>query len=542
MKKQNFVEGAIILMIANLLVKVFGAIFKIPLTNIIGVEAMAYFNTAYGFYVIFYMISTAGLPVAVSKLISAAETQKNKKEVEKIFKISYALFFSFGLSAMILMVIFASNYASYVKLQGLEWAIFALSPTIFFICLTSAYRGYFQGLKNMTPTAVSQVTEAIGKLVIGLIFAFYASKNGYSSHIVAAFSLIGVTVGAVLSTAILKVYKFIYKPVYDKNPQSVSTSKHIIKNLISIAIPITLSATIMSLTNTIDTTFMVQRLINSGVQQEAATKIMGAYTSMAVPLFNLPPNLIYPFAISIIPALTSSCTAGKIKESFSTMTSTFRIATIISTPCALGLSALSFPIISLLYKNNEIISLDGSSEPLTAIAVASPLLSVLSISIFFLASISVTNAILQAFGYESKTIISTVVGIVAKVILTYVLIGHDKISMFGAPISTLACYFIIMCLNFYFVVKYTGYMPSIRKIFMKPIIASVISIAIGAVVHTYYLSEHLGNKSVILSILLSSFLYFTILFIIKGIEKEDLLLLPRGNAVVNFLNKAKLLK
>jgi stage V sporulation protein B len=153
---------------------------------------------------------------------------------------------------------------------------------------------------------------------------------------------------------------------------------------------------------------------------------------------------------------------------------------------------------------------------LTAIAVASPLLSVLSISIFFLASISVTNAILQAFGYESKTIISTVVGIVAKVILSYVLIGHDKTSMFGAPISTLACYFIIMCLNFYFVVKYTGYLPSIRKIFFKPIIASIVSVGVGAIVHTYYLSNYLGNKSVILSILLSSFLYFTIPTVLKN--------------------------
>ena len=127
MKKQNFVEGAIVLMIANILVKVFGAIFKIPLTNIIGVEAMAYFNTAYGFYVIFYMISTAGLPVAVSKLVSAAETRENRREVEKIFKIAYTLFFVFGLVGMIVMVAFASAYADYVKLEGLEWAIFAIS-------------------------------------------------------------------------------------------------------------------------------------------------------------------------------------------------------------------------------------------------------------------------------------------------------------------------------------------------------------------------------------------------------------------------------
>ncbi len=542
MKKQNFVEGALILMIANLFVKIFGAIFKIPLTNIIGVESMAYFNTAYGFYVIFYMISTAGLPVAVSKMVSAAEARHNKREVEKIFKISYRVFLIFGIVGMLIMVIFASAYADYVKLEGLEWAIFAISPTLFFICLTSAYRGYFQGLKNMLPTAISQVSEAIGKLVIGLVAAYFAARHGKEPHIVAAYALIGVTIGALVSTVFLNIYKKISYTAPDSNPEGVKSGKTLLKNLVIIAIPVTLSATIMSLTNTIDTTFMVKRLIDAGYLKDAATKIMGSYTSMSVPLFNLPPNLIYPFAISIIPALTSSFVSGKEKESRAIMTSTFRIASIIAVPCALGLSVFAKPIISLLYHDNEYIGVSPDGTELTSISVSAPLLSVLAISIFFVSVISVTNSILQAYGFEIKTIISTSFGIITKIILTYILIGQKSIAMYGAPISTLACYFIIMCTNLYFVVKYTGYIPNVRKIFLKPIIAATLGVGMSTALHCVLKNFSSSDKLVLLSVAICVILYFSILFIIKGVEKEDILLLPKGEKIKIFLEKTNLLK
>lgn len=541
MKKQNFVEGALILMIANLLVKILGAIFKIPLTNIIGVDAMAYFNTAYGFYVIFYMISTAGLPVAVSKMVSAAEAEENHRESEKIFKISYLIFFVFGAVGMLIMAVFAKKYAEYVNLDGLEFAIYTISPTLFFICLTSAYRGYFQGLKNMTPTATSQVIEAIGKLAVGLIVAFFAVKAGKQPHIVAAYALLGVTIGALFSTVILKVYKRINSVKPDKNPATVKSAKSLIKSLIIIAIPVTLSATIMSLTNTIDTTFMVKRLIDSGFLKDEARKIMGAYTSMSVPLFNLPPNLIYPFAISIIPALTSAFVSGQENITKKIMTSTFRISSIIAMPCALGLSVFARPIISLLYSKDEFIGFNSAGNEISSISVASPLLSVLAISIFFVAVISVTNSILQSYGFESKTIISTVLGIGTKLILTYVLIGNERISMFGAPISTLCCYIVIMCANLYFVVKYTGFVPSMRKIFIKPFFSSIVSVFLAATLY-YFLRKIATAPSLIISVVLCALLYFLVLFAIKGVEKEDILLLPKGKAILSFLIKIKLLK
>ncbi len=541
MKKQNFLQGAIILVFASLVVKIFGAIFKIPLTNIIGVTAMAYFNTAYGFYVIFYMISTAGIPVALSKMISEAEAKDNKKEIQKIFRVAYILFFFLGVAGTILMVLFSKDFSSYVHLDGLHYSILSISITLFFMCLTSAYRGYFQGLKNMVPTAVSQIIGAVGKLFIGLLVAYVATVKGYSPHVVAALTLLGITTGSIGSTIYLWIYKKINdkKETYTINQISTSTtpSSSLLKKLIIIAIPITLSATILSLTNTIDTTLMVRRLVVGGIDKLEATKIMGAYTSMAVPINNLAPNLIYPFAISAMPAITTMFASGKEAQAHSAMNSTLRIAAIISIPCTLGLSFFSKPIVNLLYDNKETITFSNNTYLETDLA--SDMLSILAISIFFISMVSVTNAILQAYGKESKTIISTSTGIVIKLILNYFLISNETYGIYGAPIATLICYMTIMIMNFVFIKKYTTYFPKLSTIIVKPLASAIIGIGGAACLYKLFPTSKIA---IVLFITLAAILYFLVIFVIKGIEKEDIRMLPKGKKIENLLIKVKLMK
>lgn len=542
MKKQNFLQGALILVIASMIVKIFGAIFKIPLTNIIGVEAMAYFNSAYGFYVIFYMISTAGIPVALSKMISEAEAKENKNEVKKIFRVSYILFFALGAIGSLIMILFSKQYSSYVHLDGLHYSIIAISTTLFFMCITSAYRGYFQGLKNMAPTAVSQVIGASGKLFIGLIVAYIATINGASPHMTAAFTLLGITTGSIGST----VYLAIYKKVCDKkdnmsfrsNGKSAS-HKAILKKLVYIAVPITLSATILSLTNTIDTTLMIRRLTDGGFIKEEATKVMGAYTSMAVPLNNLSPNLIYPFAISVMPAITSMFVSGNKKEASAVITSTFRITSIIAIPCSIGLSVFSKPIVSLLYTNDETITFNGVT--VAATELAGEMLSVLAISIFFISMVSMTNAVLQAYGQERKTIISTSVGIVSKIVLNYILIADNGIGIYGAPIATLVCYVIIMLMNFIFIIRYTEYKVQSSEMILKPLLSAAIGIGISAVLYNTICSFS-EKLSVLIALCASVLLYFLIIFLVKGVKAEDVRMLPKGKKIENLLKKIKAIK
>lgn len=545
MKKQNYLQGALILMMASLIVKVFGAVFKIPLTNIIGVTSMAYFNTAYGFYVVFYMISTAGIPVALSKMISAADARGNKREVEKIFKVSYWLFFILGVIGLLTMVLFSKEYSDYVKLDGLYMSIIAISPTLFFMCLISAYRGYFQGRKNMTPTAVSQVIGAVGKLFLGLIVAIIAVKNGAEDHMVAAYTILGITIGSVASSVFLSIYKKICDKKEDKSSNSsleVPSSKALLKRIVEIAIPITLSATILSLTNTIDTTLMIRRLSDSGVLVEEATKIMGAYTSMSVPLFNLSPNLIYPFAISVIPTITALFVNKKDDEAKKIISSTFRISSIIAIPCALGLSVFSRPIISLLYDNNETIHIPLKSDAVSAVSIAAEMLSILAISIFFVSMVSVTNGVLQAYGKEKLTIISTSVGIVFKIVLNYILIGIPVINVYGAPISTLICYLVIMILNFYFLSTKCNCQPKPVQIVFKPLICAVIGVGIAALMYNFSYSHFDAKIATLISIFAAVIIYFVSIFLTKGIENEDIEMLPKGKKLLKLLKNLKLLR
>lgn len=530
-------------MIASMIVKIFGAVFKIPLTNIIGVTAMAYFNTAYGFYVIFYMISTAGIPVALSKMISEAEAKNNKAEIKRIFKISFSLFFVLGVIGSTLMILFSKKYSSYVLLDGLHYAIIAISTTLFFMCLTSAYRGYFQGMKNMLPTAVSQIIGACGKLFIGLLVAILATNYGFEPHIVAALTLLGITSGSLGST----IYLYAYKRICDRNeselPDSsnslpVPSHKELLKKLVAIAVPITLSATILSLTNTIDTTLMVGRLVNSGILEDEAKKIMGAYTSMAVPLNNLSPNLIYPFAISVMPVITSMFVSGRNNDANSTITSMLRIVSIIAIPCSIGLSVFSKPIVSLLYSNKETVSFNGRTT--LATTLSAEMLSLLAISVFFISMVSVTNAVLQSYGYESKTIISTSAGIVVKIVLNYVMIGNTATNIFGAPFATLSCYVVIMILNFFFIVKYTKYKPDIVPIVIKPLVAASVSVGLSAIMF-YFISSFNYKLTAIVSVITAIVLYFAFIFIIKGVKREDILMLPKGEKIESVLVKLRLL-
>lgn len=543
-RKQSFVLGAVWLMASNIIVKLLGAVFKIPLRNLVGVESMAYFNSAYSFYVLFYMISTAGLPVAISRMVASANARGNSGEVKRIFKVSMAMFVAIGTVGTAAMVIFSKAFARSTGIgEDLYLSIIAIAPTLFFICITSSYRGYFQGLQNMIPTSVSQVIEAVGKLFIGLIAGYVAMKAGCSSAEVAAYVILGITIGVIANTLYLAIAKAV--PLNNQlncDLAAVPRSRgQISAELIKIAIPITISSSIMSLTNVIDTMVVVNRLVDIGIANDLAVAYYGSYTSSAVTLFNMPPTLIYPFAISAIPALSASFANKDYAKSKATVESTFRIASLIALPCALGMSALSKPIIDLLFRDEDIgFMADGGI--ITSNGVSGPMLSILAIAIFFMGIISVTNSILQAYGREMTTIISTCSGIVTKFITAYVFIGIPKIGVYGIPLSTALCYIVIMICNIFFMVRYTGIVPGIRKIFLKPFVASVL--CAGGALGAHLLLEmtpFAGKLSTIISILVAVIIYVLAILLVKGLDREDVEMLPGGRKISSVLIKHNLI-
>ncbi|MEA4832632.1 MAG: polysaccharide biosynthesis protein [Oscillospiraceae bacterium] len=547
-KKQGFIQGAMILMAANILIKLIGALFKIPLTNMVGDTTMAYFNSAYSFYVLFFMISTSGLPVAVSRMIAAANARNNKTEINRIFKISFRLFFILGITGTAIMAALSRVFANMAEMPEAFRPILAISPTVFFICIISSFRGYFQGHQNMTPTAFSQTIEALGKLFIGLAAGKIAIDSGCSESEVAAYVILGVTVGVVFSCLSLIIAKYFSQrdeKARDSRldpPEKMKTSRQLTKELISIAIPITVASSIMSLTGVIDTSLVVSRLINCGVDEQSAIKMFGAYTSKSVTMYNLPPTLIYPFSISLIPTVSAAVTLGDKKKLKHIVISTMRIVSVISVPCAIGLSAMARPVLSFLYTNNAVIYINAAGKQVTSLDVAAPLLSVLAIAVFFVGMIAVTGAVLQGHGYERLSIISTFVGVLIKFVSAYILIGIPSIGIYGTPISTILCYFVMLCMNFAFIAKFTGLRPSLSEVLMKPFLASAACGLSAVMFYTALSLIHKGRIATAVSIVLAIVVYVVVLCAIGGISRDDLILLPKGKRIISLFTKLKLIK
>lgn len=541
-KGQTLMFGALILMISNIVVKIIGSFLRVPLTNIIGVEGMAYYNAAYSIYVTFYTISTAGIPVAVSRMIATANSENKHNEIKRIFKVAFSLFFVIGVVGTSVMMIFAKQFAGAAKMPDAFLAMLCIAPTIFFICLSSAYRGYFQGLSNMTPTAVSQVIEALAKFGIGIFCAIYFTRQGYPIHQVAAFVILGVTIGVFLGVVYGAVTKAMFSSAASTENcnDACRSHKSILKELVIIAIPITLASSIMGLTNMADTMLFANGLQAGGVSEKVATSCYGTYTSMVYPLFNLVPPFIYTFAISAIPAISSSIAIGNRKKATKDIESAFRNCAIIAIPSAIGLATLSERVISFLFENEEIIMENGKS--LNSVGLAAPALSVISIGILFLGVISITNAVLQATKMERFTIISTVSGIIVKVISLIFLSRAFAPGLLGAALSTLLCYFTIMCLNLVFMFKKSGFAIKPLRLLAKPMISGILC-GFAA----YYTAELASFASMsnrictLLSIAVAAAVYFVSLLVMKGLNRYDVMMMPKGAKLCKLLDRFNLL-
>lgn len=487
-----FFAGVLVLTISNLIIKAIGVLFKIPMNHIVGDQGMGYYSSAYTIYTFFYMVSTAGLPVAISLIVSENRARGRTAQVKKVFKISLLLFLAVGIVGTCAMLFGAHGFSSLLKAEPTYYCIIAIAPTLFFICISSALRGYFQGYQSMLPVAISQLIEALCKLFLGIAFASYAlSRYGSGKetiHYVAAYAVLGLTIGAGLGMIFLTLAKLFFKSErYDAEyielsgvSEETESSGAILKRIVLIALPVTVSASVMSLTNLIDMT-LIQRLLQSfrGMSEAQATAVYGNYTSLCVPLFNLPPYLVYPISYSIAPLIKTAVASGDKKRAQLVMESSLRVAVLIGIPCALGMSALAKPILHFFgYRYWSVVS-------------AAPLLALLAPSTFFICVLSITNAILQANGFERKPVISMLVGAAVKIASNTVLIR--VIGMPGTPISTFLCYLTATALNIYFVVKYVGLKLKFSRIFLRPLAAGVLcavaALGINAVASPIFASD-----------------------------------------------------
>lgn len=528
---KQFFSGVAVLAISTFIVKVIGLFYKIPMMSYLGAEGMGYFNSAYDIYSLFFVISTTGIPVAISILVAENKSKGRIKNIKKIFNVSLGVLLFLGLVGSLIMGIFHDRLAQAINNNGAAFCILAISPTVLMICVSSAIRGYFQGEQRMTPTAISQVIEALGKLLLGLGFAIVAINQGYDVPTVAAFAILGVTLGVAISMLFLILYKLFKRIDSTDLPlsSSVDTKDQILQKLLKIAIPITLSSTILSLIKIVDMTMILKRLSDIGFTQEQANAIYGSYSTMAISIYNLPSTLISAIALPLVPLLVSAIESGDTAKEKNVIALSYKTTSLIAFPMGLGIAVFSEPILKLLFASQQ-----------REIEYTAPLLSLLGLSVFLSAMTTTTNAVLQAYKQVRKPIISMLVGVSVKVLLAFILIGLPRVNIYGAPISTFVSSVVIVALNLYFILKQSVKIGTVFNLFTKPFLSALISIAIGTVLYVFMI-DYVTSKLLILPIIfIVALIYVFVAIKLRAIEKKDILMLPRGESIVTILSKIHL--
>ena len=524
-KKQNFLQGTALLAMATAIVKVIGALYKIPLNAIIGEQGFGYFNTAYEIYNVLLMISTAGLPVAMSRMISQASSLEHYGQVRRIYSTARGIFLGLGITGSLLMTVFCRQLAVFQNQPDAWAAIGCLGPCVLLICIMSTFRGYFQGQGNMLPTSISQVLEAVTKLIVGMAAALVLIKTTNSIPLAAGGAILGVTASCLLSSVYLfrcfrKSFKLL--PVTDEKVDSFGATA---KGLLIIAIPITLGSAGLQILTMLETKIYMGQLLSHGNSQAAADTMRGIY-GMTQTIFNMPCAFITPITISIIPAITAQLTLENHAGARQTEESAARITGLISMPCAFGLAVLAEPVTALLggYTGEKL-------------ALATTLMTILGISIMFNAVVLVTTAIMQAHGHAGRPVINMLIGGLLKLAAVYILTGNPNIGIVGTPIGTLLCYLAICVLNLVSIKKLLPQAPKLIPNLLRPFFAAAI---MGVITYaTWFALKYVGIGSRLIlcgaPIAVGVVVYVLAAVKIKVVTREDCLLLPKGEKIAKLL-------
>ena len=524
-KKQNFLQGTALLAMATAIVKVIGALYKIPLNAIIGEQGFGYFNTAYEIYNVLLMISTAGLPVAMSRMISQASSLEHYNQVRRIYAAARGIFLALGIVGSFLMTVFCRQLAVFQNQPDAWAAIGCLGPCVLLICIMSTFRGFFQGQSNMLPTSISQVLEAITKLVVGMIAALALLKMTNSIPLAAGGAILGVTASCLLSSFYLfgcfrKSFKAL--PV---TGEPVTSYRDTIKGLLVIAIPITVGSAGLQILTMLETKIYMGQLLSHGFSQAEADTMRGIY-GMTQTIFNMPCAFITPITISIIPAITAQLTLNNHKEAKATEESAARITGLISMPCAFGLAVLAEPVTALLggYTGEKL-------------ALATQLMTVLGISIMFNAVVLVTTAIMQAHGHVNRPVVNMFIGGLLKLAAVYILTGNPHIGILGTPLGTLLCYLVITVLNILSIRSLIPEAPALVKNLARPFLAAAFMGLLTWL--SWYGLKFLGIGSRLIlcgaPIMVGVVVYCLAAVKLKVVTREDCLLLPKGEKIAKLL-------
>lgn len=550
-KKRTFFGGAAVLMVGSIIVKIIGAVYKIPLGNLLTDEAYPDFSIAYNIYSFFLTISTAGIPIALSKMIAEADTLGRQNQVRRIFVVAFKTFLTLGLISFLAMALFSQKLANMMDNPSSALCIQALSVSALCVCVMAAFRGYFQGHSDMTPTTVSQIIESVCKMGFGLAFAWLILNRmpqiaGKTPERMAAVGAIaGVSIGSVVALVYIAIY-FVKVHKRSRNKTYVDDpggDRAIFVRLMKLAVPITLGATALTIITILDAKevlYFLKKMYSNApelITQEAyeqfqvnkqippelfmAQGLKGIFDKCAT-LYNLPSSLMVPFTAALIPAVSTALAHRNRRGAKRTTELALRVSALVALPMGIGLCVLGEPIVTLLYPNLDI-------------EVAAPIMSILGVASIFVCVMLICNSILQANGYINLPILAIVAGGIIKLVLNAILVENESINVQGAAISTLACFVVTAVLDVFIILRVVPSPPNFLRAFGKPLAASLIMGA-GAWAVCGLTSNFLGPRiGCVAGILAGGLIYLFLVIFLRVFSKDDLELMPKGDKIARIL-------
>ena len=560
-KQQSFEYGAIILLCSTMLVKIIGAIFKLPLSLLIGDLGFGYFDSAYALFTPIYTLAMAGLPIAISRIVAEHMSNGRYRDVRKSLKVTRRIFTITGLTGFVVMLLLIYPFVQITDATGKTiYSLFAIAPALFFCCIMSAYRGYYEGLRNMYPTAASDVIEALGKLILGYGFAYVIMKTSGDVALAAAGAMLGITIGGIASATFLTLrYKLKGDAITEEELASSPEpqgSRDTAKTIIMIAIPVVLASLANSVSSLVDVSMVKWQLTNmmsthADTIRELYTASIADYNAIqayknlpelindeiptflygvrgkAFTLYNLVPTITSVLGVSALPVIASCWSKGGQEALLKrNMESTMKFTAVIASPIGMGFVFVGPAIMELMYNTVASVQIGGV---MLRIYGATAIFAGLAIPMI---------SMLQAIGKEKISLRNVAIGAALKVIVNFVAVVIPTVNIKGAAIGTLVSYMFIFVANLLSLIKYTGVVPNLYKTLLKPLIAATLC---GTAAYFVPIPVS-GRLQTVLKIAVAAVVYIVVLVALNTLEAEDVLSLPKGEKLLKVCKKCKIIR
>lgn len=571
---QSFLKGAMVLSFAVIFVKICGLFQKILLTNLystlgdsFGEFGSGLFANAYELYVPLFALATAGFPVALSRTISVYFAKGRYSDVRRAFRISVPLFVIMGSVCFLLMIFMGILYANFIDSHYSLLSIIVLAPSVLFGCLVAVYRGYFEGLRNMTPTAVSEIIEALTKIAVGVslsyivihigvkeykeygtIFSLHFNNSDDAISTLVSFSvaasIAGITLGSVLSFIYIAVhYRIKRNTIPAVNIRtSDAENKVIFSSILRCALPIGVGSIVVSMSNSLNAA-LINRVLKGMVVSDsealcrfypdlrneiftlgtAHTCIWGYYCS-CLTLLSIVLSFAQVFSTTAMPNVANAFAKGDKKILKSSVETVLRFSAVLSAPAGIGICILAEPILKLVYFSNHNIVTYGTS-----------VLQIMGLSSVFMGLCTPVCSMLQGIGKSKNTMFILVFGTIIKVILSNLFASVVSLNISGVALGALISDFLMCITSVYFLSNSTRIRINFTAVFLKPLASSIIC---GL---TAYFSYYVFDINVIFSIVISAIIYLVFLFILHTFSKEEIKMLLNSKKIVIILEKLHLI-